>query len=90
MAAITAVLCTLRQGDHVVAGHDIYGGTYRLFETVFPRFGVTFSFVDMSNVGAVEEAILPDTRMLWMRLHRTRYSTSLTSRRWSPSLGGMV
>ena len=53
MAAITAVLCTLRQGDHVVAGHDIYGGTYRLFETVFPRFGVTFSFVDMRDTAAV-------------------------------------
>jgi len=66
MAAITAVLCTLQQGDHVVAGHDIYGGTYRLFETVFPRFGVTFSFVDMRDTAAVEEAIRPETRMLWI------------------------
>lgn len=66
MAAISAVLCTLEAGDHVLAGHDIYGGTYRLFETVFPRFGMTFSFVNMRDTAAVEQAIRPETRMLWI------------------------
>ncbi|MCZ7662656.1 MAG: PLP-dependent aspartate aminotransferase family protein [Thermoleophilia bacterium] len=66
MAAIVAVLFLLRQGDHVVAGHDIYGGTYRLFETLFPRFGVSFSFVDMCDESAVRSALRPETRMLWI------------------------
>ena len=56
----------LSQGDHIVAGHDIYGGTYRLFETVLPRFGFSFSFVDMTNEAAVRAAIRPETRMLWI------------------------
>ncbi len=66
MAAITAVLFLLSAGDHVVCGHDIYGGTYRLFETVFPRYGVTFSFVDMRDPDAVRRAVRPETKMLWI------------------------
>lgn len=66
MAAVTATVLLLSQGDHIVAGHDIYGGTYRLFETVLPRFGFSFSFVDMTNEAAVRAAIRPETRMLWI------------------------
>ncbi|GAB4257569.1 MAG: cystathionine gamma-synthase [Thermoleophilia bacterium] len=66
MAAITVVLFLLRRGDHVVAGHDIYGGTYRLFETVFPQFGVEFSFVNMGDEAAVRAAVRAETRMLWI------------------------
>lgn len=66
MAAITCVMHLLRQGDHVVAGHDIYGGTYRLFHTVLTRFGLTFSFVDQRDLGAVARALRPETRMVWI------------------------
>jgi len=66
MAAVTSALLLLSQGDHVVAGHDIYGGTYRLFETVLPRFGLTFTFVDVRDEAAVRSAIRPETRMLWI------------------------
>ncbi|MHB9149203.1 MAG: trans-sulfuration enzyme family protein [Thermoleophilia bacterium] len=66
MAAVTTALFLLSQGDHIVAGHDIYGGTYRLFETVMPRFGFSFTFVDMSDGAAVRAAIRPETRMLWI------------------------
>lgn len=66
MAAITATSFLLRQGDHVVAGHDIYGGTYRLFETVCPQLGLSFSFVDMRDLAAVQAAIRPETRMIWI------------------------
>ena len=49
MAAIDAVLKLLKAGDHVIAGTDIYGGTYRLLTTIFKNFGVTTTFVDLQN-----------------------------------------
>jgi cystathionine gamma-synthase len=66
MAAVTAALFLLEQGDHVIAGHDIYGGTYRLFEKILVRFGLTFSFVDMRDEAAVRRELRPETRMLWV------------------------
>jgi cystathionine gamma-synthase len=66
MAAITAVAFLLRQGDHVVAGGDIYGGTYRLFCEILPQFGISFSFVDMTDLTQVRAALRPETRMLWI------------------------
>ena len=66
MAAITAVLFLCRNGDHIVTGDDIYGGTYRLFDQVFPQFGITFSFVNMRDLTQVKNAIRPQTRMIWI------------------------
>ena len=66
VAASTAVLSTLDAGDHVVAGDDVYGGTYRLFDKVFRRFGVTFSYVDAREPGAVAAAIGPRTKLCWI------------------------
>ena len=66
MAAITAVLFMLKEGDHVVAGDDIYGGTYRLFDQVFPAMGVSFSFVNMRDLDAVKKAVTKKTRMIWI------------------------
>jgi cystathionine beta-lyase/cystathionine gamma-synthase len=65
-AAIDAVTRLLGAGDHIVASDDLYGGTYRLFTKVFARFGMEFSFVDMASPEAVEKAIAPGTRMLWL------------------------
>ncbi len=66
MAAVTTTLFLLQAGDHVVAGNDIYGGTYRLFSTIFPRMGVQFHFVDMRDPRTVAEAIRDNTKMIWI------------------------
>jgi cystathionine gamma-lyase len=67
MAATAHILELLDHGSHVVAGDDLYGGTYRLFENVRRRTaGNQFSFVDFSDLAAVEAAITPTTKMLWV------------------------
>ncbi|RME75282.1 MAG: cystathionine gamma-synthase [Planctomycetota bacterium] len=66
MAAIDAVLRLLEQGNHVVAGNDLYGGTYRLFKTVYERFGIQFTFVDTTDLDAVRAAIRPETALVWI------------------------
>ena len=67
LAATIATMSLLSPGDHVVAGDDLYGGTYRLFERVLPRTGgLEFTYADTSEPGAVEEALRPQTRLLWI------------------------
>jgi cystathionine beta-lyase/cystathionine gamma-synthase len=67
MAAIATVLELLQPGDHIIAMEDLYGGTYRLLEKVRKRSaGITISFVDMSQPDAIQAAIRPETRMLWV------------------------
>lgn len=66
MAAVNALLCTLKAGDHVVASQDLYGGCYRIFTKIFSRFGVGFSLVDATDVQAVAAAFRPETRLLWL------------------------
>jgi cystathionine gamma-lyase len=66
VAASTAVLATLDAGDHVVAGDDIYGGSFRLFDKVFRRFGLDFTYVDARDARAVAAAITPRTKLCWM------------------------
>ena len=67
MAAIATVLECLDAGAHVVAGDDLYGGTFRLFERVRKRSaGHTFTFVDMSNIDQLTAALRPETKMVWV------------------------
>jgi len=66
MAATSAVLNLLSAGDHVVVGDDMYGGTYRLFAKVLARYGLTFSYVDMTDLAAVRGAIRPETKLFWV------------------------
>lgn len=66
MSAIDCVLRTLSAGDHVVCSSNVYGGTYRLFERVLARQGLAFSHVDTSDLAAVEAALTPRTRMLYV------------------------
>ena len=67
MAAINTVVDILDAGDHVIASEDLYGGTFRLFDKVKTRTSkLSFSFVDMNNIAAVEAAIQPNTRMIWL------------------------
>ncbi len=65
-AATTTVIQTLSAGDHVIACDDLYGGTYRLFTKVIARFGVDFTFVDMTDPDAIEEHFRPNTRLVWL------------------------
>jgi cystathionine beta-lyase/cystathionine gamma-synthase len=66
MAATDTVVRLLRSGDHVVVGNDVYGGTFRLFDKEFRKFGLTFDFVDTTDLSRVEEAIKPETRLVWL------------------------
>jgi cystathionine gamma-lyase len=67
MAAIATVLELLDAGSHVVAMHDLYGGSYRIFEKVRKRSaGLQASFVDLSSIEELEKALQPDTRMIWI------------------------
>jgi O-succinylhomoserine sulfhydrylase len=67
MAAILALsLATLRSGDHVVVSQDVFGASVNLFANLLARFGVQASFVPLTDLGAWERAITPDTRMLFL------------------------
>jgi cystathionine gamma-lyase len=65
-AATTAVIQLLDAGDHVIAGDDIYGGTFRLFDKVMTRRGQRFSYVDPREVSAVEAAFEDATKLVWL------------------------
>lgn len=67
LAAEATILDMLDSGNHVIAMDDLYGGTYRLFENVRKRSaGLAFSFVDLSDLAALEAAIRPETRLIWV------------------------
>ena len=66
MAATSTVLQLLKGGDHVVASDDLYGGTYRLFERLLRGYGLTFTHVDSSNPAALERAVTPETRLVFL------------------------
>jgi cystathionine gamma-lyase len=65
-ATTDAVLHLLSAGDHVVACDDLYGGTYRLFTKVLARFGVEFTFADLSDPASLRQHLRPNTKMLWL------------------------
>lgn len=66
MAAIDAITTFLKAGDHVVVTDNTYGGTFRLFDKVLTRYGLEFSYVDTSRPELIEQAIRPQTRMLFV------------------------
>ena len=66
LAAIDCVLRTLKPGDEVIAGDDIYGGSYRLFTRLFQKNGLKFQFVDMDEVSNVTNAISENTKLIWI------------------------
>jgi cystathionine beta-lyase/cystathionine gamma-synthase len=66
LAATHTLIETLSAGDHVVAGNDLYGGTYRLFAKVLSRLGLRFSFVDTADAARLEAAFTPETRLLFL------------------------
>ena len=66
MSAITATMHMFKPGDQIIAGHDIYGGTYRLFDSLFRNMGIDFVFVRMGDVEQVRKAITPRTKCIWI------------------------
>ncbi len=67
LAATVATMSLLSTGDHVVAGHDLYGGTYRLFDKVLAHTGgLEFTYADTTDPEAVEKALRPETKLLWI------------------------
>ena len=66
MAAIDAITTLLTSGDHVVVTDNTYGGTFRLFDKVLTKYGLEFSYVDTSQPELIEQAIRPQTRMLFV------------------------
>ena len=66
LAATTTVLMLLQKGDHVIAGDDIYGGTYRLFDQILKNYGLQFTFVDPRFPEKVEKAVRKNTKMIWI------------------------
>jgi cystathionine gamma-lyase/cystathionine beta-lyase/cystathionine gamma-lyase/homocysteine desulfhydrase len=66
MSATDTVFRLLKSGDHVVAGENMYGGSYRLFSRVLEKYGLQFSYVDTSDVDAVKRALQPNTRIVFL------------------------
>lgn len=66
MSAITCAMYLFKAGDHIIAGNEIYGGTFRLFLKVLVDYGLTFSFVDMSVPENVRAAVTPQTKGIWI------------------------
>ena len=66
MAAIASLMLLFRSGDHLIVTEDLYGGTCRLFDKVFDRFGLTFSYVDTSDIAAVQAALTPQTKAVFV------------------------
>lgn len=66
MSAINSVMYLFEPGDHIIAGDDIYGGTYRLFHDIYAKWGLRFSFVKMTDLEAVKSAVTPETKGIWL------------------------
>jgi cystathionine beta-lyase/cystathionine gamma-synthase len=66
LGAETTLMLLLNPGDHVVYMEDVYGGTFRLFDKVLKRYGMTFTAVDAGDMDAVDRAITPATKLVWL------------------------
>ncbi|EIJ78201.1 cystathionine beta-lyase [Bacillus methanolicus PB1] len=66
MAAISTAFLLLSQGDHVILSDDVYGGTFRIVTQVLTRYGIEHTFVDMTNISAVRQAVRPNTKVFYI------------------------
>lgn len=66
VAAIDAIIRTLKPGDNIISSNDLYGGTYRLFTTMFEPIGISFSFVDMTDVSNIQSEVTDNTKLIWI------------------------
>ena len=73
MAAIDTIIRTFNPGDHVLVAGDVYGGTFRLFDKEYTRFGLEFGYVNVADPAAIKAALTPKTRMLWLETPTNPY-----------------
>ena len=73
LGASTTLLLTLRPGDHVVLGDDVYGGTYRLLARVLQQWGIAFDTIDLADEGALGNALREETRIVWLETPTNPY-----------------
>lgn len=66
LAAIDCVIKMLNPGDEVISTNDLYGGSYRIFKTIFEKYGLVFHFVDMTNVSNIEAKLSEKTKLIWV------------------------
>jgi len=66
LAAIQALMSLVKSGDHLVVSNNVYGGTYRLFETIMTNYGIEYSWVDTSNLANIENAIRENTKIVYI------------------------
>jgi cystathionine beta-lyase/cystathionine gamma-synthase len=66
LAAIDCVIKMLNPGDEVISTNDLYGGTFRIFKTIFEKYGIKFHFVPMGDLSAVEEKLNENTKLIWV------------------------
>ena len=82
LAAVTAIFQGLMPGDHVIAPSDIYHGTANVLKHLFAKWGVTASFVDMTKLDVVREALTPQTKIIWIETPSNRLPVRFFSSRW--------
>jgi cystathionine beta-lyase/cystathionine gamma-synthase len=73
MSATDTVLRALSPGDHVLVGGDVYGGTFRLFDKDYRRFGLEFDYVDFADLDAAAPALKPNTKLVWLETPTNPY-----------------
>lgn len=66
LAAIDCVLKMFNPGDEIISTNDLYGGTYRLFTTIFEKYGLKFHFIGMKNADKIEEYVNDNTKLIWV------------------------
>ena len=66
LAAIDCVIKMLKPGDEVISTNDLYGGSYRIFKTIFEKYGIHFHFVDMVDVQNISNKINDKTKLIWI------------------------
>ena len=66
VAATDAVIKLLQPGDEVIAGNDMYGGTYRMFSKIFEKFGIRFHYINMQDAGNIRHFVNEKTKLIWM------------------------
>ena len=66
LAAMDAILKMLNPGDEVISTNDLYGGSYRLMQKVFSKYGLTFKFIDLNNLGGLENELTSATKLIWV------------------------
>ncbi len=73
LAATDTIVRQYAPGDHILVGSDVYGGTFRLFDKEYRRYGLEFSYVDVADMEAIKAALKPNTRLVWLETPTNPY-----------------